>query len=171
MNEFVILVNELDQEIGLMEKMEAHKKGLLHRAFSVFIFNTEGKMLLQQRADSKYHSPNLWTNTCCSHPRKGESTMEAANRRLKEEMGLQCKVSHEFQFIYKVDLDQNMIEHELDHVFMGVTDDLPVLNSAEVKAYRYEFPAAVAKEMEDQPDRFTSWFKICFKEVLTHLPS
>ncbi|MFD1551189.1 isopentenyl-diphosphate delta-isomerase [Putridiphycobacter roseus] len=169
MREFVILVNELDQELGLMEKMEAHEKGILHRAFSVFIFNKKGQMLLQQRAATKYHSPNLWTNACCSHPRKGEDITAAAKRRLKEEMGMDCTIERQFHFIYKAILDQNMIEHELDHVFTAVTDDLPRLNLNEAKAYRYAYPVDILAEIKTDPTSFTEWFKICLQEVLkTH---
>ncbi|MDX1349198.1 MAG: isopentenyl-diphosphate Delta-isomerase [Putridiphycobacter sp.] len=166
--EHVVLVNEHDEPMGLMEKMEAHQKGLLHRAFSVFVFNTKGELLLQKRAASKYHSPNLWTNTCCSHPREKETTLEAANRRLMEEMGMTCHLKHAFHFIYQVSLDQGMIEHELDHVFIGTTDNLPVINPSEVGAYDY-FPISdLSKQVIDQPEKFTEWFKICFDEVLKH---
>jgi isopentenyl-diphosphate delta-isomerase len=166
--EYVVLVNEHDEPMGLMEKMEAHQKGLLHRAFSVFVFNTKGQLLLQKRAASKYHSPNLWTNTCCSHPREKETTLEAANRRLMEEMGMTCDLKHAFHFIYQVSLDQGMIEHELDHVFIGTTDNLPVINPSEVGAYDYFSISDLSKQVINQPEKFTEWFKICFDEVLKH---
>ena len=119
MKEYLILVDEKDNELGSMEKLQVHEKGLLHRAFSVFIFNTKGELLLQQRASEKYHSPNLWTNTCCSHPRTGEKTTNAVERRLMEEMGMQCDTTFQFQFLYKAYFDNGLIEHELDHVYFG----------------------------------------------------
>lgn len=160
--EFVILVNEDDQEIGLMEKMEAHQKAALHRAFSVFLFNSRGEMLLQQRAFSKYHTPGLWSNACCSHPRKSESTLDAAIRRLDEEMGLKCEINEIFSFIYKADVSQGLIEHEVDHVFVGITDLVPVINRNEVESFRYQHPDSLKEEMEAHPERFTAWFKIAF---------
>ena len=166
--EKVILVNENDQEIGLMEKMEAHEKGLLHRAFSVFIFNSKGEMLLQKRANSKYHSPNLLTNTCCSHPRSGESTLAAANRRLMEEMGMTCELEHAFHFIYKVELDQGLYEHELDHVFIGTSDIEPIINPEEVSEFTYQTTGHILEEIDRNPSDYTEWFKICFNEVLKY---
>lgn len=167
MQEFVILVNERDQELGLME-MEAHHKGVLHRAFSVFLFNTKGEMLLQQRAYSKYHSPGLWTNTCCSHPRKNESNLEAAQRRLKEEMGMESRIEEIFSFIYKADVGQGLTEHELDHVFVGYTDAQPVINTLEAASYRYAKPAEVKTDMQQHPENYTVWFRIAFEEVYNY---
>jgi len=164
--EYVVLVDESDQEIGQMEKIEAHQKGLLHRAFSVFIFNSKGEMLLQQRAKSKYHSPELWTNTCCSHPRINENLEAAANRRLEEEMGMSADLKYGFNFIYKVKFDNNMFEHELDHVFFGRSDECPKVNSEEVQDYRYTHPDKIAQEIANNPEQFTEWFKICFKTVV-----
>ena len=135
--EKVILVDKTDHQIGEMEKQEAHIKGLLHRAFSIFIFNSKGEVLLQQRAFHKYHSGGLWTNTCCSHPRNGETTIQAANRRLMEEMGMSCVLTEEFSFIYKAKLDNDLYEHELDHVLFGTTDLLPQINKEEVADYKY----------------------------------
>lgn len=166
--EQVILVDENDQEIGLMDKMEAHEKGLLHRAFSVFIFNTKGEMLLQRRAASKYHSPNLWTNTCCSHPRKNETGLEAANRRLMEEMGMTCQLNYAFQFTYKVALDQGLYEHELDHVYIGTSDNKPVINPAEVSEFTYQSIDTILAQIKTNPEDYTEWFKICLNEVLKH---
>lgn len=166
--EEVILVDDQDRPIGTMEKMEAHEKGLLHRAFSIFVFNSDGELLLHQRAFDKYHSGGLWTNTCCSHPRPGESVLEAGQRRLMEEMGMACELTERFQFLYRSELDQGLIEHELDHVMFGVSDDLPVLNPEEVAAYRYASLEEISEEMTDDPDLFTAWFKICFAEVLKH---
>jgi len=164
----VILVDEKDRELGTMEKMEAHQKGILHRAFSVFIFNSKGEMLLQKRASSKYHSPNLWTNTCCSHPRINENTNDAANRRLMEEMGMKCQLDYAFNFIYKVKLDQGMYEHELDHVFIGKTNTLPAINKSEVNDYQYQTPTYISEQIKANPTAYTEWFKICFNEVVKH---
>lgn len=166
--EEVILVDDQDRPIGTMEKMEAHAKGQLHRAFSIFVFNSDGELLLHQRAFDKYHSGGLWTNTCCSHPRPGESVLEAGHRRLMEEMGMACDLQERFSFVYRSELDQGLIEHELDHVMFGVSDDLPVLNPEEVAAYRYASLEEISDEMADDPDLFTEWFKICFAEVLKH---
>ncbi|MBS4064591.1 MAG: isopentenyl-diphosphate Delta-isomerase, partial [Chitinophagaceae bacterium] len=137
MTELVILVNEADEEIGFMEKMEAHEKALLHRAFSVFVFNSSGEMLLQQRASEKYHSANLWTNTCCSHPRPGESVAQAANRRLKEEMGFQTPLQKAFDFVYKAPFDNGLTEYEFDHVFIGTYEGSIEMNPSEVQAHAF----------------------------------
>lgn len=161
--EMVILVNEQDEAIGLMEKMEAHEKGLLHRAFSILIFNSEGEMLLQQRALSKYHSPGLWTNACCSHPRNGETILEAANRRLSEEMGMQTELSVLTHFIYKADFDNGLTEHELDYVVKGFTNENPTINPDEVNAFRWISTADLIKWVETTPTDFTVWFLELFK--------
>ena len=145
--EKVILVDKTDHQIGEMEKQEAHIKGLLHRAFSIFIFNSKGEVLLQQRALHKYHSGGLWTNTCCSHPRNGETTIQAANRRLKEEMGMSCALKEEFSFIYKAKLDNDLYEHELDHVLFGTTDLQPKINKEEVADYKYSSFQDIQQEM------------------------
>jgi isopentenyl-diphosphate delta-isomerase len=166
--EEVILVDDQDRPTGTMEKMEAHEKGQLHRAFSIFVFNSDGELLLHQRAFDKYHSGGLWTNTCCSHPRPGETVLEAGHRRLMEEMGMACELDERFTFLYRSELDQGLIEHELDHVIFGVSDELPVLNPEEVAAYRYASLEEISDEMADDPDLFTEWFKICFAEVLKH---
>ncbi len=164
--EYVILVNEQDEPIGKMEKMEAHEKALLHRAFSVFIFNRKGEMLLQQRAISKYHSGGLWTNTCCSHPREGEETLQAAHRRLQEEMGFDCPIEKQFHFIYKSSLDNNLTEHELDHVFTGIYEGEIHPNPQEVESYKYMKIQELKTDVEQNPQNYTEWFKICLKEVL-----
>lgn len=161
--EMVILVNEQDEAIGLMEKMEAHEKGLLHRAFSILIFNSDGEMLLQQRALSKYHSPGLWTNACCSHPRNGETILEAANRRLSEEMGMQTELSVLTHFIYKADFDNGLTEHELDYVVKGITNENPTINPDEVNAFRWISTADLIKWVETTPTDFTVWFLELFK--------
>jgi isopentenyl-diphosphate delta-isomerase len=167
--EFVILVDEQDNELGLMEKMEAHRKGVLHRAFSVFVFNEKGQFLLQQRAFTKYHSGGLWTNTCCSHPRKGESVLEAATRRLQEEMGFTCELEEQFSFIYNRKLDNELTEHELDHVVFGSYNEAPLLNPEEVCAYRYIDKEELIQDVAQHPERYTEWFKICFDEVIKRL--
>ena len=162
----VITVNEKDEVVGCMEKIEAHKKGVLHRAISVFIVNRKGEWLLQQRARSKYHSSLLWSNTCCTHPFPGESNLDAANRRLFEEMGLSATLIKLFSFQYKADLDNNLIENELDHVFMGYSDALPNINKEEVESYRYASSNDLALEIKNSPEIFTAWFKLLFEKVL-----
>ncbi|RZK08835.1 MAG: isopentenyl-diphosphate Delta-isomerase, partial [Flavobacterium sp.] len=137
MLEQVILVDKNDLPTGQMEKIEAHQKGLLHRAFSVFVFNSKNELLLQQRAKTKYHSGGLWTNTCCSHPRFGESNSVAAKRRLREEMGMDCDLEYGFSFTYKAEFADGLVEHEFDHVFFGRSDDTPVINNLEVETYKY----------------------------------
>jgi isopentenyl-diphosphate delta-isomerase len=161
--EMVILVNEQDEPIGLMEKMEAHEKGVLHRAFSILIFNSNGEMLLQQRALSKYHSPGLWTNACCSHPRDGETVLEAANRRLSEEMGMQTDLTILTHFIYKADFDNGLTEHELDYVLRGITNDSPLINQEEVHDYRWINTADLSQWVKSTPSDFTVWFLELFK--------
>ena len=155
----VILVDENDVAFGTMEKLEAHRKALLHRAVSVFIFNTSGSWLLQQRARNKYHSNGLWTNTCCTHPYPGESNLEAAQRRLKEEMGMQCSLREIFHFTYKDALDNGFTEYELDHVFIGISDEAPKINPDEVMDYRYISLAGLKKELSQHPENFTVWFR------------
>ena len=164
--EKVILVDENDQSIGLMNKQEAHIKGILHRAFSIFIFNSKNELLLQQRALHKYHSGGLWTNTCCSHPRDGESTLEAANRRLIEEMGMACSLDKKFDFIYKAKLDNDLYEHEFDHVFFGFSNDKPRINSDEVASFKYISLDDLVVDMKLNSQLYTEWFKICFSEVV-----
>jgi isopentenyl-diphosphate delta-isomerase len=165
----VILVDERDSAIGTMEKMEAHEKGLLHRAFSVFLFNDRGEMLLQRRALEKYHSPGLWTNTCCSHPMQNESVEIAANRRLMEEMGMECTLSKAFDFIYRAELENNMIEHEFDHVFIGLTNQIPRINTAEVCEWKWTPLYDVYIDVQINPSRYTEWFKIALPEVMAHV--
>lgn len=169
MTEYVVLVDELDNKVGLMEKMEAHINPTLHRAFSIFIFNSKNEMLLQQRALSKYHTPGLWTNTCCSHPRDGESLHDAANRRLQEEMGMQCELKEAFSFIYKADVMQGLVEHEFDHVFIGTSDDLPIINKDEVESFRYDTVENIKADIERNPQNYTAWFKIAFDKLIETL--
>lgn len=158
----LILVNEQDEPIGTMEKMEAHRQGRLHRAFSVFLFDDEGNMLLQQRADEKYHSPGLWTNACCSHPMPSEDTLKAAERRLFEELGITTSVQPAFQFTYRADFENGLIEHEYDHVFFGIYTGLIEPNPAEVKAISYESMNTLRASLQNTPEQYTVWFKIAF---------
>ena len=171
MEEQVILVNEKDEPIGLMGKMEAHEKGLLHRAFSVFVFNSKQEVLLQQRAACKYHSPNLWTNTCCSHPRVGETNQQAGERRLQEEMGLQVPLREVFSFIYKAPFDNGLTEHEYDHVLIGYSDAQPQINPEEVASWKWLSLEAIKEDILQAPERYTAWFKIIFEEFYHHLLS
>ncbi len=149
-----------------MEKMEAHQKGLLHRAFSVIVFNSKGQLLLQQRASSKYHSAGLWSNTCCSHPRPGEEVLAAAQRRLSEEMGLSLPLEKKFSFIYKTPFGNGLTEYEFDHVFFGTGDVNPNLNKEEVQDYRWAYPDDIRNEIKKKPEAFSSWFKILMDELL-----
>lgn len=169
MEENVVLVNPEDQVLGLMEKMQAHQNGLLHRAFSVFIFDDEGKMLLQKRAAGKYHSPGQWTNAVCSHPKEGETYLEAANRRLKEELGIEIPLNEKFSFIYKADVGGGLWEHELDHVFVGNYNGEFRLNPDEVEEVRYISMQDLERELTENPENFTEWFKIILKEYKQHL--
>lgn len=161
----VILVNELDEAIGTMEKMEAHRQALLHRAFSVFIFNEQGEMLLQQRADEKYHSPALWTNACCSHPAPGEEVSAAAERRLKEELGFTTALKPAFDFTYKASFSNGLTEHEFDHVFVGKYDGPVQPDKSEVKDFAFVRMEELQAMMNDDPSRFTSWFLIAFPRL------
>ena len=166
MEEQVILVNEHDTPIGLMGKLEAHQKALLHRAFSVFILNDKGEIMLQQRATSKYHSPNLWTNTCCSHPRQDETTIEAGKRRLREEMGFVTELTDILSFIYKAPFDNGLTEHELDHILIGYYNAPPTINPEEVADWRWELPEKIKEDIAKHPHRYTEWFKIIFDKFL-----
>lgn len=162
--ENVILVNQNDEQIGLMPKMEAHEKAVLHRAFSVFVLNEKNEIMLQQRASHKYHSPLLWTNTCCSHQRDGESNIQAGSRRLFEEMGFETGLKELFHFIYKAPFDNGLTEHELDHVMIGYYNDEPKINPDEVENWKWMSIEDVAKDMQLQPEIYTVWFKIIFDE-------
>ena len=165
----VILVDEDDKALGLMPKMEAHEKGLLHRAFSVFIFNDANELMLQQRALNKYHSPGLWTNSCCSHQRDGESSIEAGIRRLQEEMGFRTSLKETTWFIYKTPFDNGLTEHELDHILVGHYNGIPEINKAEVAAWRWMPLEAVKNDILENPNSYTSWFKIIFEKFYQHL--
>ena len=169
MEEKVVLVDEKDNPIGLMAKMEAHEKAVLHRAFSVFIFNDKGELMLQQRAASKYHSPLLWTNTCCSHQRDGETNLEAGKRRLQEEMGFVTEIKEVFSFIYKAPFDNGLTEHELDHVMVGSYEDAPNINKEEVESYKWMTLIDVKNDIEKNPQEYTAWFKIIFDKSFEKL--
>jgi isopentenyl-diphosphate delta-isomerase len=159
----VILVDANDNAIGTMEKMEAHEKGLLHRAFSVLIFNSKGELLIQKRASTKYHSGGLWTNTCCSHPTPQESIEQAAKRRLKEEMGIEAEPTFTYKFIYKTDLDKNLIEYEVDHVLTAQFDGEPKVNENEVEDWKYVSLKELQRDAQDNPHLYTEWFKLILK--------
>lgn len=165
--EQVILVDKDDCEIGVMEKMEAHQQAVLHRAFSVFLFNPQGKMLLQQRALTKYHSAGLWTNTCCSHPRPGETLENAVSRRLIEEMGIATKVSKAFDFIYQAELPDHLNEYEFDHVYIGNYDADVRPNHLEVANFVYQSIEEIEANLQSHPEKFTVWFQIAFPKVVT----
>lgn len=163
--ERVILVDEQDVVVGDMEKLAAHVQGALHRAFSVLIYNTRGEMLLQRRAAGKYHSPLLWSNACCSHPRPGEEMTDAVTRRLTEEIGLTCEAKFLHRFLYKIDFENGLTEHEMDYVFVGTTDDLPVLNPHEVDAFKYMPMNDLHQDMLAHPEDYTFWFHLIMKDL------
>ncbi|MHC5353599.1 isopentenyl-diphosphate Delta-isomerase [Myroides sp. LJL115] len=162
--ELVVLVNEQNEQIGLMEKIEAHEKALLHRAFSVFILNSKNEIMLQQRAAHKYHSPLLWANTCCSHQREAETNIQAGKRRLQEEMGFEVELKDLFSFIYKAPFDNGLTEHELDHVMVGYSDNEPTINPDEVAQWKWMSIEDIKQDMVDNPQIYTEWFKIIFFE-------
>lgn len=166
MKEQLILVDEEDNETGAMDKLSVHQRGLLHRAFSVFIFNSKDELILQQRAEEKYHSAGLWSNTCCSHPVAGEEISNTIRRRMKEEMGLQCEVYFKFKFIYEIQFENGLTEHEYDHVYFGESDDIPVPDPAEVKDWRYISLEDLRKEISLNPQDFSEWLKICLPKVM-----
>ena len=167
--EKVILVDENDNQVGVMPKLEAHQKGLLHRAFSVFIFNSKYELLLQKRASSKYHSGGLWTNTCCSHPREGEEILDAANRRLIEEMGIETSLRKVHDFIYKAELDNDLIEHEFDHVFYGIYNEDPIINEDEADDFKWIDMDSLNEDIKQNGDNYTIWFKIAFEYFYNYL--
>jgi isopentenyl-diphosphate delta-isomerase len=166
---FVILVDENDNQTGVAGKMDAHQKGLLHRAVSVFVINSHGNWILQRRALDKYHSNGLWTNTCCTHPHPGEMDIEAAGRRLREEMGIECRLIELFSFIYMEKLDNDLTEHELDHVFFGVTDDVPVINAIEVEEWKAVTFNDLSEDIIKNPENYTYWFKEIYEKVNLHI--
>ncbi|MBT8274348.1 MAG: isopentenyl-diphosphate Delta-isomerase [Bacteroidia bacterium] len=167
--EYVILVDETDTKIGIMPKMLAHEKALLHRAFSVFVFNDKNELMLQQRALHKYHSPGLWTNTCCSHQREGESNIEAGTRRLHEEMGFITDLKETTSFIYKAEFDNGLTEHELDHVMIGHFNGQPKINLEEVADWKWMELEEVKVDIALKPELYTEWFKIIFKKFYEHI--
>ncbi|OUU20323.1 MAG: isopentenyl-diphosphate delta-isomerase [Flavobacteriaceae bacterium TMED48] len=169
--EKVILVDREDNPIGTMPKMEAHEKAVLHRAFSVFILNKNGELMLQQRALHKYHSPALWTNTCCSHQREGEHNLEAGTRRLEEEMGFSVPLEELFSFIYKAPFDNGLTEHELDHVMIGYFEGTPRINPEEVASWKWMSLTAIANDIVLHPETYTVWFKIIFKRFFNYIKS
>lgn len=165
----VILVDKYDNPVGEMEKIEAHEKALLHRAFSVFIFNSKGELLLQRRADDKYHSGGLWTNTCCSHPAPGQDTAEAARLRLIHEMGIDTDLEYVRKFIYKAPFVNSLTEHELDHIYIGITDDLPRINPDEVSEYKYMSLPDIEADIQQYPEHYTAWFHIIFEKFMEEI--
>ncbi|WP_299609205.1 isopentenyl-diphosphate Delta-isomerase [uncultured Aquimarina sp.] len=167
--EKVILVNENDEQLGLMPKLEAHEKALLHRAFSVFVLNDKKEVMLQQRAHHKYHSPGLWTNTCCSHQREGENNIEAGTRRLQEEMGFVTPLKETISFIYKAPFDNGLTEHELDHVLIGHYENDPVINPEEVADWKWMSIADIKKDIATNPESYTAWFKIIFDKFYEYI--
>ena len=165
----VILVDNKDNQIGLMPKLEAHEKGVLHRAFSVFIFNNDGELMLQRRALTKYHSPGLWTNTCCSHQRDGETNIISGKRRLNEEMGFDTELFEKTSFIYKAKFDNGLTEHEFDHVLVGSYNHSPMINSTEVDSWKWMSMENIKKDIKDHPDNYTAWFKIIFEKYYKYI--
>ena len=166
LEDYVILVNEKDEELGVREKLQAHLDGVLHRAFSIFLFNDDGALLLQQRHPNKYHSGGLWSNTCCSHPRPGELVEAAAHRRLREEMGVACDLRRLFEFVYRSKFEHELYEHEYDHVFVGRYNGVPAPNRAEVASWRWTEAEALRKDVADRPDRYTYWLRLILDRVL-----
>ncbi|GGG78544.1 isopentenyl-diphosphate Delta-isomerase [Parapedobacter pyrenivorans] len=167
--EYVILVDESDRSVGTMEKMAAHQQGLLHRAISVFVLDSDGRLLLQQRAAHKYHSAGLWTNTCCSHPAPGETAADAAHRRLRQEMGMEVPLEFAFTFKYRAGFDNGLVEHEVDHVFIGYTSHAPVINPEEVADYRWLSLPEIERELANNPDAYTPWFKIIYRKIFARI--
>jgi isopentenyl-diphosphate delta-isomerase len=165
----VVLVDQDDNTIGTMGKITAHENGSLHRAFSVFVFNSKKELMVHQRALSKYHSPGLWTNTCCSHPKLNEDIEMNAHQRMLEEMGFDCDFTKAFTFLYKADVGQGLIEHEFDHVFIGVSDMQPEINPEEVEDWKYMSMESLRDDIEDYPENYTEWFKIAFEKVEEYL--
>ena len=165
-NDYVILVDEQDNEIGVMEKLRAHELGKLHRAFSVFIFNDKKELLLQQRAINKYHSGGLWTNTCCSHPSPNETIKDAAIRRLYEEMGMTCDLKIINNFIYKTEFENGLIEHEFDYILTGISNSTPQINKTEVETYKWQQISEIQNDINLNPNQFTTWFKIAIQKVI-----
>jgi len=169
MKDVVVLVTESDEAIGIMDKLEAHREALLHRAFSIFVFNNKGEMLLQQRAKSKYHSAGLWTNACCSHPRPGEDILSAASRRLQEELGFTTPLQKAFEFIYRASFENGLTEYEYDHVFVGVYDGAIIPDKNEVSDYCFKSKETINHDLQTRGEQYTEWFKIAFPQLESHL--
>jgi isopentenyl-diphosphate delta-isomerase, type 1 len=167
MSEYIIAVDEFDKEIGSIEKMEAHYKGILHRAFSILVFNSDNQLLLQKRSVQKYHSPGLWTNTCCSHPQFGEDLHTAVYRRIKEEMGFTCNLKEIFSFIYKVEFEDNLFENEFDHVFIGKYDGEVIPNKEEVDDFKWVDINHIKEDIRVNPEKYTYWFKTLINKIET----
>lgn len=165
----IILVDESDNEVGTGEKLEVHKLGKLHRAFSIFIFNSKGELLIQKRAHTKYHSGGLWSNTCCSHPRPSEDLEITAHRRLKEEMGIDCDLKEIYKFIYKIKFENELTEHEYNHVLVGNSDNAPVVNPEEAEDWKWFDTRLLSEDIKNHPDKYTYWFKISLDEVLKRM--
>lgn len=161
----VVLINERDTTVGEMDKMEAHQKGILHRAFSIFLFNSNNEMLIQQRASEKYHGADLWTNACCSHPQLNEDVMESAQKRLVFEMGIRCEIKNAFSFLYKASVENDLIEHEFDHVFIGYTDTDPIPNPQEVQSFKWLDMTVLSKDIHENPEKYTYWFKMASPRI------
>jgi isopentenyl-diphosphate delta-isomerase len=168
--EVVVLVDADDREVGTMSKLAAHQEGRLHRAVSVLVHDSSGALLLQRRAAEKYHSPGLWSNSCCGHPRPGETPLVAATRRLREELGIECELTHAFTFTYGAALGDGMREHEVDHVFVGQTDDAPNPDPAEVGEWRRVQPELLRREMDASPETFTVWFRVLMERIQRNNP-
>lgn len=169
LEETVILVDVSDRQIGVAEKLQAHRDGLLHRAFSIFVLNSQGQLLLQRRAKHKYHSGGLWTNTCCSHPRDRETTVLAAHRRLQEEMGFDCELRELFSFVYRAKLDNDLTEYEFDHVFVGYSDREPILNPEEAEAWKWIDLQTLQADIQQHPESYTYWLRDCCDRFITEL--
>lgn len=169
LEEKVILVDTSDRQIGTAEKLQAHRDGLLHRAFSIFVLNSQGQLLLQKRAKHKYHSGGLWTNTCCSHPRNEETTLLAAHRRLQEEMGFDCELRELFSFVYQAKLDNELTEYEFDHVFVGYSDRQPILNPEEAEDWQWIDLKVLQADIREQPESYTYWLRDCYDRFISAL--
>jgi isopentenyl-diphosphate Delta-isomerase len=159
----VVLVDENDNEVGIMEKMEAHRKGILHRALSILLFNSKGELMLQKRAENKYHSGGLWTNTCCSHPLPGETMEDATRRSLLHEMGISLQPEFAYKFLYFAEVDDGLKEHELDYVFAAKYDGEPSINPQEVADWQFLNIATLKKDIEENPSHYSSWFRLIVK--------
>lgn len=170
MSDDIILVDEQDNQIGTGEKLAVHRAGKLHRCFSIFMFNARGKLLLQKRAQGKYHSGGLWTNTACSHPRPGESNTAGAERRLQQEMGIGSNLQEKFTFMYRAEFDNGIIEHELDHVFFGTSEKDPKPDPEEAEGWKWVTLDWLAQDIAAHPEQYTVWLKVCFDQVLEHAP-